>query len=51
MKVGLSLVPHANCSSRYAAYSKGFPYGVDDETQLCAGGQRLKDTCQVNGIS
>ena len=51
MTVSLPLVPHANCSSLYAAYNTVLPNGLDDETQLCAGGQQYRDTCQVSVIS
>jgi hypothetical protein len=44
-KVRISLVSHANCSSKYKM-TKSLPQGIREESQLCAW-EEGKDTCQV----
>ncbi|KAJ8921902.1 hypothetical protein NQ315_008535 [Exocentrus adspersus] len=47
LKVSLDFVPHNECLTAFKKYSKrSLPNGIIEDTQICAGRVKGKDTCQ-----
>ncbi|KAJ8965360.1 hypothetical protein NQ314_004200, partial [Rhamnusium bicolor] len=50
LKTDLDIVPIDVCRPFYKGLGENLPNGILDDTQICAGGGKEQDTCQVNII-